>query len=509
MENKLLRMENIVKTFPGVKALKGVHLEVEKGEIHAVIGENGAGKSTLMKCLIGIHPPTSGKIFYEGKEMAFKNTRNALDVGISMIHQELSPVLHRSIMENVWLGREPKTKLGLVDHKKMYEMTVKALKEIDLDLDPKMHMSELSVAKIQMIEIAKALSYDAKLIIMDEPTSALTDKEIKKLFELMRQLKEKGIAQIFISHKLEEIYEICDNVSIYRDGEFIDSKPTAEITTQELINKMVGREVSELYPKKKADIGDVCIEIEHLTAKGVFEDISFNVKRGEIFGLAGLIGAGRTEVAETIFGLRRHDTGTIKIDGKAFDIKSSEEALASKIAFLTEDRRQTGIFPMLSVSHNSFISSMDKYLGKFGLFSHSLAKQTVDEYVEKIRIKTPSIYQRIENLSGGNQQKVLIARWLMTGPEILILDEPTRGIDVGAKSEIHALISDLAVLGKSVIMISSELGEVMGMSDRIGVMFEGKLTAILDNRPDLTQEEIMTYATGHKDQFKATRGVKS
>ncbi len=509
MDNKLLKMQDIVKTFPGVKALKGVQLEVDRGEIHAVIGENGAGKSTLMKCLIGIHKPTSGKIFYEGKETVFKNTRSALDVGISMIHQELSPVLHRSIMENIWLGREPRTALGLVDHKKMYQMTVKALKEIDLELDPKMHMSELSVAKIQMIEIAKALSYDAKLIIMDEPTSALTDKEIQKLFELMRQLKEKGIAQIFISHKIEEIYAVCDSVSIYRDGEFIDCQPTADITVAEMINKMVGREVSELYPKKKAEIGDVCIEVEHLSLKGKFEDISFNVRRGEIFGFAGLIGAGRTEVVETIFGLHRPDSGQIKIDGKAFNIKSTEEALASKIAFLTEDRRQTGIFPMLSVFHNSYISSMEKYLDRVGLFSHNKARQNVDQYVEKIRIKTPSIYQRIENLSGGNQQKVLIARWLLTGPEILILDEPTRGIDVGAKSEIHALISDLAVLGKSVIMISSELGEVMGMSDRIGVMFEGKMTAIIDNTPELTQDEIMVYATGQKDQFEATRGVKS
>jgi ABC-type sugar transport system ATPase subunit len=502
-EKNILEMRNIVKTFPGVKALKGVNLQVKYGEIHALLGENGAGKSTLMKCLIGIHCKTSGEIFFDGKCIDNYTTSDALKMGISMIHQELSPIEHRSIMENIWLGREPKNKFGLVDHKKMYEMTKEVLKKIDLDEDPKTLMADLTVAKIQMIEIAKAISYDAKLIIMDEPTSALTNKEIQQLFKIMRKLKEEGKSIIYISHKLEEIFEICDTITVYRDGEYIGTEKVNNIDTATLIKMMVGRDIDELFPKVKCNIGDVKLEVCNLTSKGAFENVSFNVRKGEIFGIAGLVGAGRTEVIETLFGLRERTSGKIKIDNKEVNIQSPVDAKSKKIALLTESRHSNGIFPVLSVFQNITIANLSKYENKYKLFNHKAATKDVNEYIESIKIKTPSIEQKIANLSGGNQQKVLVARWLLTSPEILIMDEPTRGIDVGAKAEIYKLISFLAEQGKSIIMVSSELPEIMGMSDRIMIMHEGRVAGILDNSEDLTQEEIMHYATGQIIKDKA------
>lgn len=497
MEDKdILVMKDIVKTFPGVKALKGVDLNVKYGEIHALMGENGAGKSTLMKCLIGIHPPTSGQINFEGNLIENYSTAEALKMGIAMIHQELSPVEHRSIMENIWLGREPKNKLGLIDHKKMYEMTKEVLKLIDFNEDPRTLMVNLTVANMQMIEIAKALSYNAKLIIMDEPTSALTNKEIEQLFSIMRRLRENGKSIIYISHKLEEIFEISDRITVYRDGQYIGTKATSDITTPELIKMMVGRDVNEMFPKVICDIGDVKMEVKNLCLGKKFNDVSFNVRKGEILGIAGLVGAGRTEVIETIFGIRHKSSGQILIDGKEIQIKTPADAKRSKMALLTEDRRITGIIPMLSVLQNVMIANISKYIKKNGLLNHKQAIQDTNEFVKAISIKTPSIYQKIENLSGGNQQKVLVARWLLTNPEILFLDEPTRGIDVGAKAEIHRLITNLAGQGKSIIMVSSELPEVMGMSDRIMIMHEGKVTGIIENTKELTQEEIMSYATG-------------
>ncbi len=496
MEKDILVMKDIVKTFPGVKALKGVELNVKYGEIHALMGENGAGKSTLMKCLIGIHPPTSGQISFEGNLIENYSTADALKMGIAMIHQELSPVEHRSIMENIWLGREPKTKLGLIDHKKMYEMTKEVLKQIDFNEDPKTLMVNLTVANMQMIEIAKALSYNAKLIIMDEPTSALTNKEIDQLFSIMRRLRESGKSIIYISHKLEEIYEISDRITVYRDGQFIGSGNTTDIEVSQLIKMMVGRDVDEMFPKEICEIGDVKMEVRNLSYGKKFQDVSFSVRKGEILGIAGLVGAGRTEVIETIFGIRGKSGGQILIDGKKVEINSPADAKNNKMALLTEDRRITGIFPMLSVFQNVMIANISKYIKKTGLLNHKQAIEDTNEYVKAISIKTPSIYQKIENLSGGNQQKVLVARWLLTNPEILFLDEPTRGIDVGAKSEIHRLITRLAGQGKSIIMVSSELPEVMGMSDRIVIMHEGEVTGIVENSKDLTQEEIMRYATG-------------
>ncbi len=506
-QDYLLQMKDIVKKFPGVTALDGVQLNVKYGEIHSLIGENGAGKSTLSKCIAGIYTPTSGEIIFNGKKIEKYNTAQALKMGISMIHQELSPVLHRPIMENLWLGREPKTKIGLVNHQKMYELSKEVLKEIDLEEDPRTKMVNLTVAKMQMVEIAKAISYDSKLIIMDEPTSALTSKEIKQLFNIMRKLKKKGKSIIYISHKLDEIFEISDRVTIYRDGQYINSSDIDKIDVKNMINMMVGRDVNEMFPKIDCPIGDVKLEVKGLTHSTHFKDISFSVRRGEIFGIAGLVGAGRTEVLETIFGIRGKVSGEILIDGKKVEINKPKDAIKHGIAFLTEDRRLTGIFPVLAVRLNMIVANLSKYVNKIGLIKHTLIQNDCDSFVGKIQIKTPGLQQRIENLSGGNQQKVLVARWLLTEPEILFLDEPTRGIDVGSKAEIHKLVTKLAGEGKTIVMVSSELPEVMGMTDRIMIMHEGRVTGIVDNDETLTQEELMAYATGTTGKRHVERSI--
>lgn len=491
---EILKMENISKTFPGVRALKSVHFTLNSGEVHALVGENGAGKSTLMKCLIGIQPPTEGTIWYDGKIIDHYNTEKALKMGISMIHQELSPIEHRTISENIWVGREPLNKLGLIDYKKMHEMTKDILAVVDLNEKPTQLMKNLTVAKIQMIEIAKAISYDAKIIIMDEPTSALTDKEVAQLYSIIRRLKSENRSIIYISHKLDEIYEICDKVTVFRDGELIGSRDIADIEVDEMIRMMVGREVSNLYPKKECEKGEAILEVEGLSDGAEFFDVSFTAHRGEILGFAGLVGSGRTQIMESIFGARKKASGSIKVKGKEVKINTPVDAIENGIALLTEDRRQTGIFPMLSVHYNTICSNIDKYV-KLGFLDYKLMDKDVAEYIKSINIKTPSSKALIQNLSGGNQQKVLIARWLLTEPDILILDEPTRGIDVGAKAEIYNLISELAAQGKCVIMISSELPEIIGMSDRVIVMHEGRISGELV-RKELDQELLMMYATG-------------
>ncbi|MDR2740554.1 MAG: sugar ABC transporter ATP-binding protein [Treponema sp.] len=498
----LLEMKQIVKNFPGVKALRGVDLKVRPGEIHALMGENGAGKSTLMKCIAGIYRPTSGEIFFDGQVRPLYSPSEALKLGISMIHQELSPVLYRPIMENIWLGREPLNRFGLVDHKKMYEMTKEVLKDIELQEDPAALMATLTVAKMQMVEIAKAVSYNSKLIIMDEPTSALTEKEINQLFSIMKKLKSQGKSIIFISHKLDEIYAIADRITVYRDGAYIGSEKTQDLKVDQLINMMVGRNVNELFPKIPCKIGEVKLEVKNLSNRRYFKDVSFTVRCGEILGIAGLVGAGRTEVVETIFGMRPSVGGEIYVDGKKVEIRSPADAIRHGMAWLTEDRRQSGIFPMLTVQLNIAIATIPRFLNRIGVIKESRMNAVCDEYVKKIQVKTPSLFQRVENLSGGNQQKVLVARWLMTEPDILFLDEPTRGIDVGTKSEIHRLITTLAGQGKSIVMISSELPEVMGMSDRIMIMHQGKVTGIVENTKDLTQEELMAYATNTVEEYK-------
>jgi ABC-type sugar transport system ATPase subunit len=491
----ILEATNIVKTFPGVQALKGVDLKVKKGEILGLIGENGAGKSTLMKCILGIHQPTSGEIIFDGVNLGRYSTIDALNMGISMIQQELSPIEHRPIMENIWVGREPRNKLGLIDHKKMYQMTKELLSSIGMDEDPKMLVKDLTVAKQQMVEIAKAISYKAKLIIMDEPTSAISGNEIAELFSIMRRIKEEGRSVIYISHKLDEIFNITDRIVILRDGEYIASEDTDKIEVNKVIELMVGREVSELFPKITCEIGEVKMRVEGFSSGRKFQDISFEVRRGEILGVAGLIGAGRTELIETIFGLRKKTAGKVFIDGKEVQIKSPVDAIKNGMAFLTEDRRLNGIFPVLSVKVNLIVADLHHLINKTGLLNNKLVLKKCLEYIKAIQIKTPSHEQIVMNLSGGNQQKVLVGRWLMTEPEILFLDEPTRGIDVGTKAEIHRLITELAGTGKSIVMVSSELPEILGMSDRVVVLNEGRLTGVLDNTNELSQETVMKYAT--------------
>ncbi len=507
-DNYLLRMVNIDKSFPGVQALKSVNLNVGYGEVHALVGENGAGKSTLMKCLIGIYSPNGGEIYFDGKKIENYTTAQALQMGISMIHQELSPILYRPIMENLWLGREPVNKFGFVDHNQMYKQSLDVLKEIELDEDPRTLMANLTVAKMQMVEIAKAISYNAKLIIMDEPSSALTEHEEEQLFKIIRKLKESGTSVIYISHRLSEIISIADKVTVMRDGRDVGTENIENISLDQIITMMIGRTMDEMYPKLKVNIGEPILQVKNLSHRKFFENVSFEVRRGEIFGIAGLIGAGRTEVIETIFGIRPKSEGEILINGKPVEINSPRDAIANRMGFLTEDRRATGIFSVLGVDVNMAIPNYDRFVTKFGFVNEKAVSESCMKFVNEIQIKTPSLTQKIQNLSGGNQQKVLMARWLMTEPDILFLDEPTRGIDVGAKAEIYKLITMLAAEGKCIVMVSSELPEILGMSDRIMVMHEGRVTAILDNGPDITQEVIMRYATGTENDFKEEyRGI--
>lgn len=495
MSEYILEMLDITKDFPGVRALDNVEFRLKKGRVHSLMGENGAGKSTLMKCLIGIHEPTSGRIIYRGKEVKITSTSVGLNMGISMIHQELSPVLHRTIMENIWLGREPlKGPLRLVDHDKMYQMTKDLLDDLELDVDPKEKMVNLTVAKMQMVEIAKAVSYNSEIVIMDEPTSALTDKEVAHLFRIINRLRDDGTAIVYISHKMDEIFEISDDITVYRDGQYIATDEADNMTPEQLINLMVGRELDQMFPKVDCEIGEIKLKVENLASYKSFHNVSFTVRKGEIFGIAGLVGAGRTEIVETLFGIRTKTEGKVFIDDKEVNILSPSDAIDNKMALLTEDRRHTGVFPMLSVRDNTIMAHTKSYRNKFGFLNHKQIEEDCINYKEKIRIKTPSLDQLIANLSGGNQQKVLVARWLLTNPDILILDEPTRGIDVGAKAEIHSLVSDLAGQGKTIIMVSSELPEILGMCDRIMVMHEGKMTGVLD-RSEATQEITMKYAT--------------
>lgn len=489
----ILEMTDIVKEFPGVRALKGVQLKVRPGTVHTLMGENGAGKSTLMKCLIGIHPPTSGKIVFEGKQVQFKNTLEALNAGISMIHQELSPVPERSVCENLWLGRAPRKGL-IVDHKKMRQDSIDLFQKLNLDVDPDEKMGNLTVAKMQMVEIAKAVSYDSRIVIMDEPTSSLTDAEVEHLFRIIAELKAKNVAIIYISHKMDEIFRISDDITVYRDGEYIATDRAENLNVDKVIQLMVGREVTDMFPKVDCPIGETVLKVENLSSGRAVKNVSFELHRGEILGMAGLVGAGRTETAETIFGMRHMTGGKIYKDGKELHIKSPEDAIANKIGLLTEDRRGNGIVGLLSIMDNTVLANLKKY--GFPL-NHKKMRMDTEEYVKKLNTKTPSIDTPIQNLSGGNQQKVLVGRWLLTNPDILIVDEPTRGIDVGAKAEIHSLITKLAGEGKAIIMISSELPEVMGMSDRIVVMHEGVMTAIVD-RKDFSSELILKYATSEE-----------
>ncbi|MDB5054212.1 MAG: Monosaccharide-transporting ATPase [Bacilli bacterium] len=494
----LLELNSISKEFPGVKALDDVTLKVRPGTVHALMGENGAGKSTLMKCLFGIYKPDGGEIYISGEKKEINNSKDALDCRISMIHQELHPVPFRNVMENIWLGRFPTKGLGplqFIDHKKMYKDTESLFEELDIDINPKTLVGTLSVSKIQSIEIAKAVSFHSKLIVMDEPTSSLTGNEVEQLFKIINELRSRGVAIIYISHKMEEILRISDEVTIMRDGKKIGTWDAAELTTDIIISKMVGRDLKERFPERdNTPSGDI-LRVDGLTSTNPksFSNISFALRKGEILGVGGLVGAQRTELIEAIFGLRALSSGKIFIHDKEVSIKSPIDAKRHKIALLTEERRTTGIFPVLSVQINTIIANLDRYKTPYFLLDERKMNRDVRENVEKFRTKTPSIKTLMRNLSGGNQQKVLLSRWLLTEPDILLLDEPTRGIDVGAKFEIYTIIAELAKQGKSIIMISSEMPELIGMSDRIMVMREGKLSGIVD-REDATEIEIMRLA---------------
>ena len=487
----LLEMENIEKSFPGVKALNQVTLKVRPGTVHALMGENGAGKSTLMKCLFGLYNKDSGTIKIDGEEVNYTDPKDALEHGVSMVHQELNQVLRRNVMENIWLGRFPK-KHGFVDHKKMYDETKKLMDELGINVEPTTELSTISVSTRQMIEIAKAVSYNVKVLVLDEPTSSLATEECEKLFEVMEMLKKRGVSMIYISHKIDEILRISDEVTIMRDGQNVITKKKEELTTDEIIKNMVGRDLSNRYPPRDHTVSDeVILRVENLT--GMYEptchNVSFELHKGEILGISGLVGSRRTELLETIFGVAHHKEGQLYKDGKPIQNRTSQEAFKNGFAFVTEERRATGIFPQADIRFNTTIANIRKY--KKGLFlSDKNMGSDTQKMIDALATKTPSQKTKIQYLSGGNQQKVIIARWLLADPDILLLDEPTRGIDVGAKYEIYQLIINLAKEGKAVIFVSSEMPELLGVCDRIMVMSNGPQSGILD-REDLSEEAIM------------------
>ena len=492
-QDVLLQMTDICKEFPGVKALDHVSLTVRRGTVHALMGENGAGKSTLMKCLFGMYAKDSGHIYLEGKEINFKNSKEALENGVAMVHQELNQALKRNVMDNLWLGRYPKKGI-MVDEKKMLEDTNKVFADLGIEVDPKRVMSTMPVSQRQMAEIAKAVSFNSKVIVFDEPTSSLTEEEVEHLFKIINMLRDRGCGIIYISHKMAEILRIADDITVMRDGTWVATEPASSITMDKIIRLMVGRELGNQFPPKDNVPGEVALEVEHLTAQySLLKDVSFNVRKGEIVGLAGLDGSGRTETLENIFGIATRKGGTIKLDGKQVFNRNARESIKNGFALLTEERRATGIFGILNIRENTVISSLKKHI-KFGfVLNEASMKKDTQWSIDAMRTKTPTQETKIRSLSGGNQQKVILGRWLLTDPEVLLLDEPTRGIDVGAKYEIYQLIIDLAKRGKVVIMVSSEMPELLGVCDRILVMSGGRLAGEVDAK-NTTQEEIMTLA---------------
>ena len=490
----LLEMRGICKEFPGVKALDGVNLTVRPGTVHALMGENGAGKSTLMKCLFGIYHRDAGTITLDGKEINFRSSKEALENGVAMVHQELNQALTRTVKDNLWLGRYPKVAGFVVSERIMDQRTKEIFETLEVEVDPNAVMSTLPVSQRQMVEIAKAVSYNSKIIVFDEPTSSLTETEVEHLFRIINMLRDRGCGIIYISHKMEEILRISDDVTIMRDGTWVATKPAKELTMDEIIRLMVGRELTNRFPPKDNEIGGVLLEVEGLTAMySKLRDVSFNVHKGEIVGLAGLDGSGRTEVLENIFGVATRKSGVIRLHGKEVKNRRARDAIKNKFALLTEERRATGIFGILDIQENTTISSLKKYKVKGLYLSRKKMEESTEWSIRAMRIKTPSQDTKIRSLSGGNQQKVILGRWLLTDPEVLLLDEPTRGIDVGAKYEIYQLIINLAKEGKAVIMVSSEMPELLGVCDRILVMSGGRLAGEVDAKAT-TQEEIMTLA---------------
>ncbi|WP_439872488.1 sugar ABC transporter ATP-binding protein [Rhizobium leguminosarum] len=489
----LLSAEGVRKEFPGVVALDDVQFRLKRASVHALLGENGAGKSTLMKILAGIYTPDKGDIRLKGIEIQLKSPLDALENGIAMIHQELNLMAYMTVAENIWIRREPKNRLGFIDHGVMHRMTEELFTRLNIAIDPDIEVRFLSVASRQMVEIAKAVSYDSDVLIMDEPTSALTEREVEHLFRIIRDLRERGIGIVYITHKMNELFEIADEFSVFRDGKYIGTHASTDVTRDDIIRMMVGREITQMFPKEEVPIGEVVLSVKDLCLNGVFKNVSFEVRAGEILGVAGLVGSGRSNVAETLFGVTPASSGSIELYGKPVTISSPTEAIRNRMAFLTEDRKDTGCLLILDILENMQIAVLQDRYVKGGFVQQGAVEATCEDMAKKLRVKTPNLYERIENLSGGNQQKVLIGRWMLTKPRILILDEPTRGIDVGAKAEIHRLVVEMARNGVAVVMISSEMPEVLGMSDRIMVMHEGRVTGFL-NRDEATQIKVMELA---------------
>jgi inositol transport system ATP-binding protein len=490
----LLEVRGVCKAFPGVVALDNVRFALKRGTVHALMGENGAGKSTLMKIIAGVYTPDEGELRLRGRPTQLRGPIDALANGIAMIHQELNLMPSMTVAENIWIGREPRNRLGFVEHRRMDEMTRSLFAALEIDIDPGIEVQHLSIASRQMVEIAKAISCNPDVLIMDEPTSVLTEHEVERLFRIIRGLKAQGKGIVYITHKMNELAQIADELSVFRDGCYIGTHAASEVTRDEIIRMMVGREITQMFPKETVPIGDVVLAVRDLGVDGVFDGVSFDVRAGEIVGMAGLIGSGRSNVAEALFGVVPATRGMICIDGQAVQIDSPAAAMKQGFAFLTEDRKDTGCFLMLDVLSNMESAVLNQRYVKAGFVEQGAMATACREMAAALRVKTPSLYEPIENLSGGNQQKVLIGRWLLTQPRVLILDEPTRGIDVGAKAEIHRLVCQLAGKGVAVLMISSELPEVLGMCDRIVVMHEGRMTGVVD-RAQANQLTIMDLAS--------------
>ena len=492
MSEILLQMSGICKTFPGVKALDGARLTVKKGTVHALMGENGAGKSTLMKCLFGVYQKDEGQILLEGREVEFTSSRQALEQGVAMVHQELNQAMKRTVSDNLWLGRYPH-RFGVVNEKLALQKTREIFDSLGLTVDPKAVMETLPVSRRQMAEIAKAVSYHAKILVFDEPTSSLTGPEAEQLFKIIDRLRREGCGIIYISHKMEEILRISDEVTVMRDGKTVATHPASELTVEKIIRLMVGRELTERFPPKRNQPGETVLKVRNLSGLySPLRQVSFDLRRGEILGIAGLDGSGRTEVLETLFGLAAKEHGEVFLHGRRIENRTPRQAKKNGFSLLTEERRTTGIFPERSIQENAVISNLSTYR-TLGLLREGTMKRDTEQIIRSLRVKTPSRGTRIRTLSGGNQQKVILGRWLLTEPEILLLDEPTRGIDVGAKYEIYKIILDLAEKGRSVILVSGEMPELLGLCDRILVMSAGRPAGILD-RQEATQEKIMALA---------------
>ena len=489
----VLELHGIVKLFPGVRALDGMELRVRPGKVHVIAGENGAGKSTLMKIINGDYAADEGEVIYKGHTLGKRSIMETIHMGISMIRQEMNPIRDMTVAENIFLGREPQKVKGFVDFNKLYEDTNKLLMELEIPLQAGQKMATLSIAAQQQVEIAKAISCNASVIIMDEPTSAIADAEVRKLFSQIKLLKEKNVAIIYITHKMDEIKQIADDLTIIRDGKWISSGPASEYPADKIISLMVGRTIEHIFPKKEVPIREIALEVRNLSSRGIFRDVSFQVHKGEILGFSGLVGAGRSEVMRAIFGLLPYQSGEILLNGQTLRIRRSEDAIHHGIAMVSENRREEGIIPIRSARENIVLPFIDQF-SRFALVDRRLERKTVASMIEKFSIRVSSPEQEMQNLSGGNQQKVVLAKWLIGNIDVLILDEPTRGIDVGAKSEIHRLICEFAEKGLAIIMISSELPEILSMSDRVIVMREGRIAGEL-SRAEATQESIMALAT--------------